>query len=102
MLKSSGGRENDGRGLVAKVADFGLAVKIDTNEDQTHMSNMYRVGCEEKFVATNLSFSVSQLCTLSDLTHPFLRLPAACLPPACRLMSRIWLIPAPDRNVSQG
>ncbi|EFJ44676.1 hypothetical protein VOLCADRAFT_95120 [Volvox carteri f. nagariensis] len=38
MLKSSG---TEGRGVVCKVADFGLAVKIDTVE-QTHMSGMYQ------------------------------------------------------------
>ncbi|GLC33042.1 hypothetical protein PLESTB_000377300 [Pleodorina starrii] len=38
MLKSSG---TEGRGVTCKVADFGLAVKIDTME-QTHMSGMYQ------------------------------------------------------------
>ncbi|GIL44404.1 hypothetical protein Vafri_1882 [Volvox africanus] len=38
MLKSSG---TEGRGVICKVADFGLAVKIDTVE-QTHMSGMYQ------------------------------------------------------------
>ncbi|KXZ47893.1 hypothetical protein GPECTOR_32g506 [Gonium pectorale] len=38
MLKSSG---TEGRGVVCKVADFGLAVKMDTVE-QTHMSGMYQ------------------------------------------------------------
>jgi serine/threonine protein kinase len=39
MLKSSGA---EGRGVVCKVADFGLAVKIDLNQ-QTHMSNLFQV-----------------------------------------------------------
>ncbi|GIL92905.1 hypothetical protein Vretifemale_20388 [Volvox reticuliferus] len=38
MLKSSG---TEGRGVICKVADFGLAVKMDTVE-QTHMSGMYQ------------------------------------------------------------
>ncbi|GLI65582.1 hypothetical protein VaNZ11_009155 [Volvox africanus] len=38
MLKSSG---TEGRGVICKVADFGLAVKMDTME-QTHMSGMYQ------------------------------------------------------------
>ncbi|GAX78419.1 hypothetical protein CEUSTIGMA_g5861.t1 [Chlamydomonas eustigma] len=39
MLKSSG---NDGRGLMAKVADFGMAVKFDKSRNQNHISNMYQ------------------------------------------------------------
>ncbi|KAG2450299.1 hypothetical protein HYH02_004806 [Chlamydomonas schloesseri] len=38
MLKNSGG---EGRGVICKVADFGLAVKMDTC-DQTHMSGMFQ------------------------------------------------------------
>eukprot|EP00198_Chlamydomonas_reinhardtii_P011654 XP_001700991.1 predicted protein [Chlamydomonas reinhardtii] len=38
MLKSCGGV---GRGVLAKVADFGLAVKMDTS-DKTHMSGMFQ------------------------------------------------------------
>lgn len=37
MLKSSG----DSRGITAKVADFGLSVKMDQSE--THMSNLFQV-----------------------------------------------------------
>jgi serine/threonine protein kinase len=36
MLKSSG----EGRGFTAKVADFGLSVKMSSAE--THMNNMYQ------------------------------------------------------------
>jgi hypothetical protein len=39
MLKSSG---SEGRGVTAKVADFGLAVKMDHME--THLSNAFQVG----------------------------------------------------------
>ncbi|KAG2450347.1 hypothetical protein HYH02_004852 [Chlamydomonas schloesseri] len=38
MLKSCGGV---GRGVLAKVADFGLAVKMD-NRDKTHMSGLFQ------------------------------------------------------------
>ncbi len=38
LLKSSA---SDGRGVVAKVADFGLSVKMDIT--QTHMSNLWQV-----------------------------------------------------------
>lgn len=38
MLKNSGG---EGLGVICKVADFGLAVKMDTC-DQTHMSGMFQ------------------------------------------------------------
>ena len=38
MLKSSG---SEGRGVVAKVADFGLSVKMDHME--THLSNAFQV-----------------------------------------------------------
>jgi hypothetical protein len=38
MLKSSG---SEGRGVTAKVADFGLAVKMDHME--THLSNAFQV-----------------------------------------------------------
>lgn len=38
MLKGSGA---DGRGVVAKVADFGLSVRMDHME--THMSNAFQV-----------------------------------------------------------
>lgn len=38
LLKSAGG---EGRGFVAKVADFGLSVQID--KAQTHMSNVFQV-----------------------------------------------------------
>ena len=37
MLKSSG---CEGRGIIAKIADFGLSVKIDHKE--THMSNVFQ------------------------------------------------------------
>jgi hypothetical protein len=40
MLKSSG---SEGRGVVAKVADFGMAVKFDATGNQTHLSNMFQV-----------------------------------------------------------
>ncbi|KAG2490227.1 hypothetical protein HYH03_011352 [Edaphochlamys debaryana] len=40
MLKSSGGAA-EGRGVVCKVADFGLSLKMDRDE-QTHMSGMYQ------------------------------------------------------------
>jgi hypothetical protein len=39
LLKSSGGAE--GRPFVAKVADFGLSMRIDPNA--THVSNVYQV-----------------------------------------------------------
>ncbi|PNH06725.1 Mitogen-activated protein kinase kinase kinase 11 [Tetrabaena socialis] len=39
MLKSAGA--GDGRGVICKVADFGLSVKMDTAE-QTHMSGIYQ------------------------------------------------------------
>ena len=39
MLKSSGG--DSGRGVVAKVADFGLSVRLDASA--THASNMFQV-----------------------------------------------------------
>jgi len=39
MLKSAG---SEGRGVTAKVADFGLAVKMDHME--THLSNAFQVG----------------------------------------------------------
>ncbi|GAX77208.1 hypothetical protein CEUSTIGMA_g4654.t1 [Chlamydomonas eustigma] len=39
MLKSSG---SEGRGVVAKVADFGMAVKFDATGNQTHLSNMFQ------------------------------------------------------------
>lgn len=38
LLKSSGGAE--GRPFVAKVADFGLSMRIDPNA--THVSNVYQ------------------------------------------------------------
>jgi hypothetical protein len=38
MLKSSG---SEGRGVVAKVADFGLSIKLDAAE--THVSNAFQV-----------------------------------------------------------
>ena len=38
MVKSSGG---EGRGMVAKVADFGLSVSLDST--QTHASSIYQV-----------------------------------------------------------
>lgn len=38
MLKSAG---SEGRGVTAKVADFGLAVKMDHME--THLSNAFQV-----------------------------------------------------------
>jgi serine/threonine protein kinase len=40
LLKSSGA---DRRGFVAKVADFGLSLRMDPNE--THVSDMYQVRC---------------------------------------------------------
>lgn len=40
MLKSTG---SSGRGVTAKVADFGLAVQMDHME--THLSNAFQVGC---------------------------------------------------------
>lgn len=42
LLKSSGGA--DGRPFVAKVADFGLSMRIDPAA--THVSNVYQVGSE--------------------------------------------------------
>jgi hypothetical protein len=43
MLKSSG---SEGRGVTAKVADFGLAVKMDHME--THLSNAFQVSGVQK------------------------------------------------------
>jgi hypothetical protein len=39
LLKSGSG---GGKGYIAKVADFGLSIKLDTHE--THVSNLYQVG----------------------------------------------------------
>jgi serine/threonine protein kinase len=41
MLKSCSGRSS-GRGVTAKVSDFGLAIKIDPEQDQTHMSGCFQ------------------------------------------------------------
>ncbi|KAG1661448.1 hypothetical protein FOA52_006811 [Chlamydomonas sp. UWO 241] len=38
MLRSGG---SDGRGCVAKVVDFGLAITLDADSDQTHVSSMF-------------------------------------------------------------
>jgi hypothetical protein len=38
MLKSSG---SEGRGVGAKVADFGLSIKLEATE--THLSNAFQV-----------------------------------------------------------
>jgi serine/threonine protein kinase len=38
LLKSGSG---GGKGYIAKVADFGLSIKLDTHE--THVSNLYQV-----------------------------------------------------------
>lgn len=40
MIKSSGAGQGGGRGLTAKVADFGLSVSLDSN--QTHASSIYQ------------------------------------------------------------
>lgn len=39
MLKSAGGA--DGRGVTAKVVDFGLSVKMEVT--QTHVSSLFQV-----------------------------------------------------------
>lgn len=45
MLKSTGG---SGRGVTAKVADFGLAVKMDHME--THLSNAFQVSAHHNII----------------------------------------------------
>lgn len=64
LLKSSGGAE--GRPFVAKVADFGLSMRIDP--DATHVSNVYQV--RAALFGTLLQLSCRQhssLCRLPAL-----------------------------------
>lgn len=70
MLKSSG---TEGRGVTAKIADFGLAVRIDTTQ-QTHMSNLFQVSHQR--VKCSQQLLVLILHSILSLDHT---LPGVCL-----------------------
>ena len=88
MLKSSG---SEGRGVIAKVADFGLAVKIDAGE-QTHMSNMFQV-CEGAewgliiYLFVNWDPTLTHFIAVPYLSHTFIRAPSPICPPSCCCMA---------------
>ncbi len=64
MIRSSG---TAGRGIVAKVADFGLSVSLDSM--QTHMSSMFQGALGIWYLTTALRPLDVHLNQLGTITH---------------------------------
>jgi serine/threonine protein kinase len=94
MLKSSG---SEGRGVVAKVADFGLSVKMDHME--THLSNAFQVRGGELVVA--VACIIWQQCrsvlwSAGLIALPWLNLAVAKASLFATIISRIRIMEVPS------